>query len=143
MKCITEVDVQEVSDSQSEITAVSSAVKRSWSKGSYSKLSKFMGSWPEMAIFRRFGALNVQNLLFLQAELSHLEYELHRLREDHSRSEDEKRQLSLRCWWDMRGDEDSGQLDIVMEIRQKLSEYSTHFPTLAHALPGRHLTPSI
>lgn len=93
-----------------------------------------MGSWPEMAVFRRFGALNVQNLLFLQAELSHhLEYELHRLREEHSRSDDEKRQLSLRCWWDIRGDEDSEQLDIVMEIREKLSEYSTFF-TLALAL---------
>jgi hypothetical protein len=50
-----------------------------------------------MAIFRRFGTMNVQNdecpersmsrtinvqnLLFLQAELSHLEYELRRLQE--------------------------------------------------------------
>jgi hypothetical protein len=39
----------------------------------YPKLARHMGASPEIAIFRRFGALNAQNLLYLQAELVHLE----------------------------------------------------------------------
>lgn len=58
------------------------------SMGSYNKLSKFMGSWPEVAIFRRFGALNAQNLLFMQAELVRLEDELQSIREDDEQSTD-------------------------------------------------------
>jgi len=35
-----------------------------------------MGSIPELSVFRRFGALNSQRLLYLQAELIHLERQL-------------------------------------------------------------------
>jgi hypothetical protein len=38
----------------------------------YTKLAIQMGQYSEMAIFRRFGALNAQNLLYLQAELVQL-----------------------------------------------------------------------
>jgi len=42
----------------------------------YPKLSYEIGRDPEMAIFRRFGALNAQNLLYLQADITLLEQEL-------------------------------------------------------------------
>jgi hypothetical protein len=42
----------------------------------YAQLASLMGAHPEVAVFRRFGALNAQNLLYLQAELTHLELEL-------------------------------------------------------------------
>ena len=52
--------------------------------GDYHKFSKFMGSWPTMSIFRRFGTLNAQNILFLQSELVYLEGKnLHSILEDH------------------------------------------------------------
>jgi hypothetical protein len=92
--------------------------------GSYPKLSEFMGSWSDVAIFRRFANLNAENLLFLQAELLHLEHALQRLREDATNSEDEKTQLALRSWWDLKGDEDNEQLEIILDIRDKLKEYS-------------------
>lgn len=41
--------------------------------GNYQKLSEFMATTPTMSIFRRFAALNTQNVLFLQAELATLE----------------------------------------------------------------------
>ena len=41
--------------------------------GDYKKLSRFLGSSPPLTIFRRFGDLNVQNILLLQAELAYLE----------------------------------------------------------------------
>src|SRR6266516_7333070 len=44
----------------------------------YPSLSYEMGRNPEVAIIRRFGALNVQNLLYLQARLTVLEQQLHR-----------------------------------------------------------------
>ena len=42
----------------------------------YAKLASFMASDSEFAIFRRFGALNAQNLLYYQAELMDLETHL-------------------------------------------------------------------
>ena len=42
----------------------------------YPKLAGQMGLRPEVAIFRRFGALNAENLLYFQAELALLERDL-------------------------------------------------------------------
>ena len=39
----------------------------------YPKLAGYITSLPEVAIFRRFGAMNARNLLYLQAELTDLE----------------------------------------------------------------------
>ena len=98
------------------------------SMGSYPKLSTFMGALPDVAIFRRFGTLNAQNLLFLQAELSHLERELEVIREREASSEDEEKQMALRSWWSLstssEGDEDNDQWQVIQDIRKKLVEYS-------------------
>ena len=42
----------------------------------YDRFAQFMGTHPKLAISRRFGALNLRNLLYLQAELIYLEDEL-------------------------------------------------------------------
>ena len=41
--------------------------------GNYQKLADFMGNSPTVSIYRRFTSLNVQNLLFMQAEIAYLE----------------------------------------------------------------------
>ncbi|KAF2034883.1 hypothetical protein EK21DRAFT_50114, partial [Setomelanomma holmii] len=42
----------------------------------YNILAHLMGAYPELSIFRRFGALNARNILYLQAELTDLETKL-------------------------------------------------------------------
>jgi len=96
--------------------------------GSYPKLSDFMGSWPDVAIFRRFGSLNAQNLLFLQAEISHLERELQIIREREEKSEDEKGILAQRNWFELSQATEDGdpcaQWAVIQDIREKLKEYN-------------------
>jgi hypothetical protein len=103
-------------------------ITRTWSSGSYPRLSEFMGLWPEVAIFRRFGALNSQNLLFLQAEIAHLERELKVIREREEKREDEKGLLAQRSWFELSQETEDGepcpQWAVIQEIRSKLSEYS-------------------
>lgn len=110
------------------------------SMGSYNKLSKFMGALPEVAIFRRFGALNAQNLLFLQAELVRLEDELQSIREDDAQSADLEKKQSHQSWRSLvlAHEQDEGansQWRKVLEIRDKLKEYST-FPTTTDSYRG-------
>jgi len=42
----------------------------------YNTLAFFIARFPEYSIYRKFGALSAKRLLFMQAELSHLEREL-------------------------------------------------------------------
>lgn len=100
---------------------------RTDSMGSYPKLSRFMSSWPDVAIFRRFGTLNAENLLLLQAEISHLEDRLQRQREEQRRSE--KSLLKEQNWHELSQpiNEDGDfcdQYETMLEIRDKLKEYS-------------------
>lgn len=103
-------------------------INRTWSSGSYPRLSEFMGLWPEVSIFRRFGALSAQNLLFLQAEIAHLERELKVIREREEKREDERGLLAQRSWFELSQASEDGeycpQWTIIQEIRSKLSEYS-------------------
>lgn len=103
------------------------------SMGSYNKLSKFMGSWPEVAIFRRFAALNAQNLLFLQAELVRLEDDLQCIREEDAQSTDLEKKQSHQSWRSLvlaykQGQCPNSQWAKVLEIREKLKEYSMSPP---------------
>ncbi|KAF7514121.1 hypothetical protein GJ744_004446 [Endocarpon pusillum] len=103
-------------------------INRTWSTGSYPRLSEFMGLWPEVAIFRRFGALNTQNLLFLQAEIAHLERELQVIRETEEKREDERGLLAQRSWFELSQATEDGeycpQWAVIQDIRSKLSEYN-------------------
>jgi hypothetical protein len=107
------------------------SVNRSWSMGSYPKLSSFMTSWPDVAIFRRFGALNAQNLLFLQAEITHLERELQVIRESNALNNDEKGIHGERNWFELSQESEDGephpQWVVIQDIRDRLKEYSKSF----------------
>lgn len=91
----------------------------------YAKVGQLMGSHPEFAIFRRFCALNMQNLLYLQAEITHLEAELCRLVEEDTHHGG--RQDHPHDWWSLSQGQEEGdtrQWEKVVEIREKLENYS-------------------
>ena len=91
----------------------------------YPQIAQVMGHPGELAIFRRFNYLNKQSLLFMQAELVHLESDLQELAErDMSCPECPYRS---RDWWSLTQFDSKGnreQWDKVLEIREKLKEYS-------------------
>lgn len=95
----------------------------------YPMLASQMETQPEMALFRRFGALNAQNLLYLQAELVSLEQELSKQQlEDHNCNHEGRKKYALN-WCRLRASQQNGdtkQLDLVLKIRKTLRLYSKH-----------------
>ncbi|OCK94898.1 uncharacterized protein K441DRAFT_559211 [Cenococcum geophilum 1.58] len=94
----------------------------------YPKLAGQMGLLPETAIFRRFGALNAQNLLYLQAELTYLEKQLRECeRADNKSPKGLKSRYALDWLWLSRSaaDGDEEQWELVKKIRATLKEYNT------------------
>jgi hypothetical protein len=94
----------------------------------YAQLAQRMTNHPDLGILRRFGALNVQNLLYLQAELTVLESKLRKVEEQNAASPDEQTQW---CAYDWRSlikhraeDDDQSQWLVFLEVRSKLREYS-------------------
>lgn len=82
---------------------------------------------PETAIFRRFGTLNAQNLLYLQAELVSMEERLRKLQRVDATSSVGKKSKYARNWFYLsqsRKDGDEKQWRLVRRIRQTLKEYS-------------------
>lgn len=99
----------------------------------YPRLASLMGAHPETAIFRRFGQLNVLNLLYLQAELTNLENSLHEAIKADSESKNFERSIYSRDWQTLQesvtveGQKCGGdptQWNLVLQIRDKLNEYS-------------------
>jgi hypothetical protein len=91
----------------------------------YSAIAQIMGNHDELAIVRRFRELNVQDLLYSQAEVIHLEAELAELREMDKIQPD--RAIYSRDWWSLahsEEDRNKEQWAKVLEIRHKLREYS-------------------
>lgn len=93
----------------------------------YPSVACMMGRFPDLAAFRRFRTLNAKSLLYRQAELVHLERELHRLElQDHSEhnigpTPNSKKYANDWYWlWSEQG----SQWGTVMKIRQLLKEYS-------------------
>ena len=94
----------------------------------YAKVAQLMASHNELAIFRRFQELNMRNLLYLQAELSHLEAELRDIVEADTKYPECAN--NSYDWWSLTQAEDCGgaeQWDKILEIREKLDKYSTQF----------------
>jgi|SRR5450432_1275086 hypothetical protein len=91
----------------------------------YAKIASLMSHHRELAIFRRFGTLNLQNLLYLQAELTHLEEDLEELVEKDQT--ELSRLFYTKHWYSLahsEDDEEKEQWDKVLQIREKLKEYS-------------------
>jgi hypothetical protein len=90
---------------------------------------------PDLAIFRRFQSLNLQNLLYLQAELVHLEAKLQNQAVADAQSGSDTRKLHSRDWYRLSHsheypDGDRSQWEIIRAIRPKLKEYSQCKPCL-------------
>ncbi|KAK4442964.1 hypothetical protein QBC34DRAFT_311939 [Podospora aff. communis PSN243] len=97
-----------------------------------------MGDIPETAIFRRFGALSAEDLLYRQAELAELEEALREYQDedkvsnhqDHQRYRLNWEKLKLSGDRDVTEGNDGSQLRTVLEIREKLRDY--HEALLRH-----------
>jgi hypothetical protein len=104
----------------------------------YEKVARLMALHPEFAIFRRFQELNIRNLLYLQAEITHLEDELKGIAIEDSTCA--HRQYYSRDWWSLsQGDEGENreQWDKFLELREKLDKYSKPFLTANIAINDR------
>jgi len=92
----------------------------------YPRLASHMAQYSENAVFRRFGNLGIRNLLYLQAELVHLEQKLCRLEATDSASSEGHRARYSKDWYWLNSspeEEADEQLNIVLSIRSKLKEY--------------------
>src|SRR5688500_7611181 len=93
----------------------------------YPKLAAKTEIQPEFSIYRRFGALNAQNLLYFQAELADLEEELREQQVEDERNQAGKKSLYSKSWFRLQDSEidgDTEQLELVLRIRKTLQEYS-------------------
>ncbi|KAL8940199.1 MAG: hypothetical protein Q9216_002950 [Gyalolechia sp. 2 TL-2023] len=93
----------------------------------YNRLASMIARHGEAAVFRRFDALNIKNLLYMQAELVHLEAELHQIETDARSSADPSKNLYPFSVYDLR---DSASTGLVMqwtkhqEIQSKIQAYN-------------------
>lgn len=104
----------------------------------YAKLASLMGAYPEVAILRRFGALGIQNLLYLQAELVKLEDEFRQCARDNETSGNIERTDFAKDWLSL-ASYDGGnerQWAIALRMREKLKEYGASTPSRP-TLPSR------
>ncbi|KAL1592013.1 hypothetical protein SLS60_011605 [Paraconiothyrium brasiliense] len=99
----------------------------------YPTLATRMGVIPSTAMFRRFGALNARNLLYLQNDLIQLEAELIELEKRDYQSGEYKEFYAHDSRWlftsnvEIKGqprDGDTDQRDMVIRMRDLLKEYN-------------------
>lgn len=64
----------------------------------YEKLGLFMGEVPEHAIFKRFGGLSMEDLLYQQAELADLQWQYRQIQKSNRLSEHPFRRKYTRAW---------------------------------------------
>jgi hypothetical protein len=93
----------------------------------YAKVAELMGRHPELAIIRKFKTANLQNLLYLQAEITYLEDELRQI-ENRDIGHGPPRENFSHDWWFLANAEtlkDKEQWAKVLQLRGKLEQYST------------------
>ncbi|KAG7008159.1 hypothetical protein G7Y79_00007g022840 [Physcia stellaris] len=98
----------------------------------YPKLAAFMADNPRVAIFRGFSELNIENLLYLQSEISHLLEDYQDIARDNYESEDPQRAKFSKEWIKLARSSGSAgkQWRQWLKIRSKLAQYMA----LDHAL---------
>lgn len=97
-------------------------------KKGYSKIASFMQEHPEDVIVRRFAALNLQNILYLQAEVINLQRDIEKLEADNNSSGEEDRPDFAFDWYSlahMHSTPGAGeQWEKWLQLRKALKEYS-------------------
>jgi hypothetical protein len=104
-----------------------------------------MGRYPDVLILRKYDKLNAKNLLYSQAQLAHLEQELHEIEEEDRSSGTDPRQKFDKRWSSLAGDpasnnpppsqsfsqqpaqpltRDTLQWHVFLRLRRVLAEYS-------------------
>ena len=100
----------------------------------YKKIAALMGKYPELGMVSQFSSLNIQSLLYRQAELIGLQQDLHELEVANDRSQDEEKTLFSRDWYALSSaeahDGSDEQWRLVLLIREKLKEYSKFVPAI-------------
>jgi hypothetical protein len=107
----------------------------------YNKLASLMGPNSEVAIFRRFGSLNMFSLLSMQAELMELERKFTDVYLDDSASDIEPVKRFCRHFAKLRaskGTDDDFQLQMLESIQIKLAEYSNTTSLVIGSGPFAH-----
>ncbi|KAH7401788.1 hypothetical protein DE146DRAFT_754398 [Phaeosphaeria sp. MPI-PUGE-AT-0046c] len=110
----------------------------------YPKLAAKFGAVPEAAMYRRFGALGAQDLLYYQAELEYLERRLQEQQQvDNNQQRGRGLSYALNWYWlkHSKPDGDGRQYDLVMQIRKVLKQYNKAFiqqaTILGYAQPSK------
>ncbi|KAH9217649.1 hypothetical protein DL95DRAFT_91028 [Leptodontidium sp. 2 PMI_412] len=91
----------------------------------YAKVAQLMGSQEEFSILRRFRTLNMQRLLYLHAEIIHLEAELNQLVTRDAAHEE--RRFHSSDWWSLSQGEKGDNLEQwekFLELSEKLDRYN-------------------
>ena len=114
----------------------------------YHRLASVMGLFPDLAIFRRFATLNVQNILYLQAELVDLEKTLEETALADSLSGDINRREHHRAWYPLSHAKlfpgsNADQWNTFLRTREVLQQYSKwkcfpSWPTVCARTAHRH-----
>lgn len=94
----------------------------------YAKISQFMGEHPESAMVLRFSDINLQNILYLQAEIYGLLQDLRFIeKQNQNSSSDDVKQFPL-DWYTLANALENGktnkQWEKVQRLRPLLKEYS-------------------
>lgn len=92
----------------------------------YAKIASLMSKVPEFAIYRKFGTLNAQNILYYQAKLIGLEADLYPVAEEDRLSQDGEKRLFAENWFELSNAEPGENLQYrkVLKLRKTLKEYS-------------------
>ncbi|KAI5924173.1 hypothetical protein F4810DRAFT_666068 [Camillea tinctor] len=117
--------------------------------GGYDRLAQFMGRHPQLGIFRRFGALAYETLLYYQAEISDIEQRLRGLRAANKSPGDgpggDNRKEYMMSWVELLEStesddpDDTGreQLKLIMRLRDLMVKYEKALYYHNHALTLR------
>ncbi len=90
----------------------------------YEKLSRLIGTYPELAMYRKFSTLSAKLLLYKQAELQHLENELRIMSQYNARDAQKSvYTVSWKAMNDASGDGGDLQKQKISEINEKMDQY--------------------
>jgi hypothetical protein len=99
----------------------------------YPMIADFMSEYPEVAMVRRFRALNARHLLYLQAELAQIEKKLLEQEQIDAKEKDhpDKLNYAIDYFWlmDSAKEKDNVQWGLIKEMKEKLKEYSKYYTT--------------